>query len=381
LRKSSKRGNESTIFSSQQPQQIDSSRKAKKNLNPDPKNMAELLDKVGLPLTPKRGHEITGTIVSSSPTEVLVDIGGKSEGVLKGRELDFARQLGLSLEVGDTIIATVAVAEDESGSTLLSVKSKGGTKKWKTLEEKKERNEEVEAKAIEVQRMGLLVDLGGIRGFIPATLLDPRFLGKAEELLGKTIRAQIVEIDPSQNRLILSQKPSVSSEELKKQASKFKIGEKYQATVTSILPFGVLVDIDGVPGFIHLSEISWEKVTDPGRYFKAGDKIEVLVLGYEETQGRLNLSTKQLGEDPWAKVTEKYNLDEKVKGKVVRIADFGVFVQLEKGIEGLLHISKIPPDLELKTGDEVDCLIESVEPEKRRISLSLVLKEKPVGYR
>jgi ribosomal protein S1 len=143
----------------------------------------------------------------------------------------------------------------------------------------------------------------------------------------------------------------------------------------------VLADLDGVPGLVHLSEISWEKVTDPGIYFKVGDKIEVMVLGYEEGQGRLNLSTKQLGEDPWVKVAERYNLEEEVKGKVVRVVDFGVFVQLEKGIEGLLHISKIPPGVELKVGSIVDCLIESVEPEKRRISLSLVLKEKPVGYR
>jgi len=343
--------------------------------------MDELLTKVGLPRTPRRGQEVSGLVVSASPTEILVDIGGKSEGVLRGRELDFAHQTGLKFEVGDTVIATVAIAEDEGGSTLLSVRSTGGARRWKSLEEKKERQEEVEVKAIEVQRMGLLVDLGGIRGFIPATLLDPHFLGKAEDLVGKTIRAQIIEVDQTQNRLILSQKPSIPPEELKKKISKFKIGEKYPATVSSVLPFGVLVDLDDVLGLIHLSEISWEKVIDPGRYFKVGDKIEALVLGYEEGQGRLNLSTKQLGEDPWVKVTQKYNLDEEVKGKVVRVADFGVFIQLEKGVEGLLHISKIPPGVELKVGSEVDCLIESVEPEKRRISLSLVLKEKPVGYR
>jgi len=363
------------------PRQTKSSARAKDDTLQEPQSMDELLNKVSLPHIPKRGQEVSGLVVSVSPSEVLVDIGGKSEGVLRGKELEFAHQMGLKFEVGDTIIATVAVAEDESGSTLLSVRSTGGVRRWKILEEKKEKQEEIEVKAIEVQRMGLLVDAGGIRGFIPATLLDSQFLGKAEELVGKTIRAQIVEVDQAQNRLILSQKPSISPKELKKKISKFKIGEKYPAIVSNILPFGVLVDLDGVPGLIHLSEISWEKVTDPGRYFRVGDKIEVLVLGFEESQGRLNLSTKQLGEDPWQTVAKKYSLDEKVKGKVVRVTDFGVFVQLEKGIEGLLHISKIPPGVELKVGSEVDCLIESVEPEKRRISLSLVLKEKPVGYR
>jgi ribosomal protein S1 len=359
----------------------DSSLKLKDLPYQEPKSMEDLLTKVGLPLSPRRGQEVSGVVVSASPTEVLVDIGGKSEGVIRGRELDFAKELGLKFEVGDTVIVRVAIAEDEAGSTLLSVRSVGTTKRWQSLEEKKEKQEEIEVKGLEVQRSGLLVEYGGIRGFIPATLLDPQFLGKAQDLVGKTIRAQVIEVDQAQNRVILSQKPLIPSEELVKRLSKFKIGESYPAIVSSVLPFGVLVDLAGVPGLIHLSEISWEKVTDPAFYFKVGDKIEVLVLGYEEGQGRLNLSTKQLGEDPWAKVSQKYNLEEEVKGKVVRVADFGVFVQLEKGVEGLLHISKIPPGVELKLGSPVDCLIESLEPEKRRISLSLVLREKPVGYR
>jgi small subunit ribosomal protein S1 len=160
-----------------------------------------------------------------------------------------------------------------------------------------------------------------------------------------------------------------------------KVGDKVTGKVVGVFPFGVFVDYQGVEGLIHISEIAWERVEAPASYFKVGDKTTALVIGKEKEAGRFQLSVKQLVADPWANASQRYSPNQEVEGKVIKSEAFGVFVRLGEGIDGLLHISKIPPDTTFKVGDKIKCVIETVESDKRRISLTLLPKEKPVGYK
>jgi len=228
-----------------------------------------------------------------------------------------------------------------------------------------------------------LVDWQGLRGFIPASQLDPN-RGGAQAGVGKTLKVAVLEVEKVSNRLIFSEKKVVKPEKLlekSKALSKIKIGEVYEGKVSGIVPFGIFVSIDGLEGLVHISEIAWEKVGNPSDYFKIGQTVKVLVFSKDEKMGKLNLSIKQLVPDPWQELVKKYSLEQEIEGKVSKITNFGVLVELEKGLEGLIHISKIPPGIELKEGEKVACLIEGIDSQKRKINLALVLKEKPVGYR
>lgn len=343
--------------------------------------MTELLAQVGEPQTLRRSQQVSGKIISVSPDEVLVDIGAKSEGVIMGRELAWAKEAGVEFKVGETLSATVGLPESEAGSVLLTLRNVPLQTRWQLLKKKKDQGEFVEVRAVEVQRAGLVVEIGGLRGFIPAAFLALEYLSDISLLIGKNFLAEIVELDESQNRIILSQKPTERKEELLKKLEKVEIGKQYLAKVRNVLPFGLLTEIEGVQGLIPLSELSWEKIDEPQKFFKQGDEVEVLVTDKDEREGRLTLSLKQLQEDPWQKVAEKYAKDQEVHGKVSKIERFGAFVAIEPGVEALLHSSKIPPGVELKAGQTVLCVVDSLDLKNRKISLSLVPTEKPVGYR
>ena len=234
---------------------------------------------------------------------------------------------------------------------------------------------------------------------------------KLEEFMGKHVSVRVIEVDRNTNRLIFSQKQPGKQdlEKILKKLAHVKIGEKYQGTVTAVLPFGIFVEIDAgqlgnlavgslgeknpknlsaqepndqkVEGLVHVSEISWDKIEDATGMFNVGDKLEVMVIAKDETSGRLNLSLKQLIEDPFVEASSHFAQDEEVRGTVARVTPYGVFVTLEANIEGLIHISKIPPEMEFKEGQEVECTIESIDTKARKISLVPIVKEKPVLYR
>lgn len=346
-----------------------------------PTTMAELIAQTGPPKTLKRGQEVAGKIVSVTDDEVMVDIGAKSEGVIMGRELEWARQAGVEFKVGDALTAAVGMPESESGTVLLTLRNVPLATRWQLLKKKKDAKELVEVRGVEVQRAGLVVEIGGLRGFIPAAFLALEYLSDISALVGKNFLAEIIELDESQNRIILSQKPAEKKEELLQKLEKVEIGKKYSAKVRNVLPFGVLAEIEGVQGLVPLSELAWEKIDEPQKSFKQGDEIEVLIIDKDEKVGRLTLSVKQLGEDPFTKAAEKYAKDQEVSGKVLKIERFGAFVEIEPGVEALLHSSKIPPGVELKVGQDVFCIVDSLDLKNRKMSLSLVPTEKPVGYR
>lgn len=347
----------------------------------NPTTMAELLSQVGGLSTFARGQKVTGKIISVSDDEVLIDIGAKSEGMIMGRELEWARDGGIEFKVGEELTATVGMAESEAGSVLLTLRFTPQKNRWAQLDKKKQAHEELEVKGLELQRAGLVVEALGIRGFIPASFIDVDTLGNMSSYLGKTFPAYVVEIDEAQNRLILAQKPREKPQELLKKLEGMEIGKSYPAKIRNVFPFGLLVDVSGIAGFIPTAELSWEKIEDLGKVFNQGDDVDVLVLGFDKEQSRLNLSVKQLQDDPWAKIAEKYAKNQEVRGKVTSLERFGTFVTLEPGIEALIHISKVPPGVELKVGQEIICIVESVDLSSRKISLSLMPTEKPVDYR
>lgn len=356
----------------------------------EPQTMDELLNQAGQKYFGRKvGEFVEGIVTEKTSRAIYLDIGGKTEGMVIDREMKAARDYIKGLEVGDKITAVVTQAENDRGHPLLSLKKAAMTSVWQEFEEKLKTKEILRVRGKEVNRGGLVVDVKGVQGFIPSSQFGKQYSGKIEELVGKDLEVKAIEVDKEKNRLIFSER-EVSEATLLKEQEKalegIKAGETFAGEITGVMPFGYFVKISGkkkisLEGLVHISEISWEKVEDPSKHYKQGDKVKVKVLAVDKKSGRLNLSIKQLLPDPWDEIEEKYKPDAKIKGEVVRLAPFGAFVNLGSGIEGLIHISKIPAEHSINPGDKVDCYIESIDKEQRRISLGLVLKEKPVGYK
>lgn len=370
--------------------------------------MAALLASTGLKI-PKisRGQEVTGTVVMVSPSEILVDIGAKSEGVVSSRELSAVGDLASKINVGDKISANILYPENDAGQVVLTLRKLSGEKRWEELAEKKETGEEIEVVAYEANRGGIICDFLGIRGFLPSSQLS-HAPAKLESLIGKSLSVAVIEVDRPTNRLIFSQKRPGKKDLslLLALLARVKIGDRYQGVVSAILPFGIFVEINiegskvtkvtkvtktpetseisetsKLEGLVHISEIAWEKVDELAKMFAVGDKVDVMVISKDTATGRLNLSIKQLTPDPFTEASKKYAREMKVLGIVSRITPYGVFVTLEDNIEGLVHISKIPPNVSWQEGDKIECEIESVDVAARRIALSPIVTEKPVLYR
>ena len=255
--------------------------------------------------------------------------------------------------------------------------------------------ETVEVKGLEVNKGGMIVLSEGIRGFVPSSQFGKTYLGRMDLLLDKDFKVKVIEVDKEKNRLIFSERLVSEADEIAKKTEALKFvnaGDDFDGVVSGIMPFGVFVGVEvpfkedagvmgKVEGLVHISEISWEKVNDPNDYFKLGDRVRVRVLGIDENASKLNLSVKQLSGDPWKTVESKYPVGAKVTGKVSRIAPFGVFVTLEAGVDGLIHISKIPSGNEPQVDSEIEVFVENIDIDQRRMSLGMVLTEVPVGYK
>lgn len=362
------------------------SKRASKN---KPQTMEELLKQAKHQLRGwKRGDSAEGILVEKTRGALYFDIGGKSEGMVIDREMKAARDFIKELGVGDKVEVIITQPENDKGQTLLSLKKAAADYLWSQFEEKMKTGEAVKVLGKEVNRGGLVVEAKGLQGFIPASQFGSQWVDKIERLVGRQVEVKPIEVNRKKNRLIFSEREVSEAALLKAQEKalkKVKINETFEGEITGVMPFGFFVKIKAdkieVEGLVHISEISWQRVEEPKEFYKVGDKIKVKVLAIDKTTGKLNLSIKQLKPDPWEQIGKKYPVDTRVKGKVVRLAPFGAFVDLEEGIEGLIHISKIPAEKVLKAGDKVDCYVESIDKEGRRMSLGLVLKEKPVGYK
>lgn len=365
----------------------------KKVVKAEPTTMEELLKTSGYELSiPVKGETITGLVTGVTRKAVLVDIGAKTEGLVAEKEYAIAKDFIDSLKVGDEIEVYVLTEENEKGQIMLSLRRAMFDKLWSMLEDYLENDKEVQVKGAEVNRGGMIVKWQGLRGFVPSSQFGAQYAGNFAELMNKTFSVKPIEVDREKNRLIFSEKHVSEAAVMERREQALKAvgkGEVMTGKVTGVLSFGAFVAVEvpvekgkvTVEGLVHISEISWEKVDDIHKYLKVGDEVKVKVLGVEEGTGKLNLSIKQLITDPWSKVAERYAAGTTVKGTVSRTAPFGTFINFEPGVDGLIHISKASQFGELKQGEPIEVLVESVDPEHRRMSLGPVLTEVPVGYK
>ncbi len=342
----------------------------------------------------KKGETIIGTVTGIDNKAVRVDIGSKTEGLVTEREYDLARDYISELKIGDKVEVTVFSTENSQGQVLLSLKHAALDARWDYFAETMEKSEVLEAKGVEVNKGGLIVVVNGVRGFVPSSQFGKELVGKFQTLKGKSFKVKAIEVDREKNRLIFSERHVSEEKELaqKEQAiSSLETGKIYEGVVSGVMHFGLFVTVEvpiedkenvgHVEGLVHISEISWEKVNHPKDFHQVGDRIQVKVLGQDERTGKLNLSIKQLKDDPWIGIDTKYPVGTTLTGKVSRVESFGVFVNIDQGIDGLIHNSKLESSHNFKKGDDVTVYVESVSPDQKRMSLSPVMTERPVEYR
>jgi small subunit ribosomal protein S1 len=356
--------------------------------------MEELLAQQKQILIPKKGTVVTGVVTGKQRKSLLIDIGAKTEGIITDKEFESASDYIDELKVGDKIEAVVISSENERGQVALSLKQAAQDAKWQYFQEMMDKDEILEAKGIETNKGGLIVVVNGVRGFVPSSQFGKQFMGNINKLKGEAVKVKVIEVDREKNRLIFSERHVSEAKELaqrSKALTSVKPGEHYDGTVSGVMHFGLFVTVEVpvtegegvglVEGLVHISEMSWEKVSNPKDLHKVGDRVKVKVLGVDEQTNKLNLSIKQLSDDPWKAIDERYPIGTTFEGTVTRVEAFGVFVNVEPGVDGLIHSSKLAPDQSFKKGDTVTVTVENVDPVQRRMSLSVVLTELPVGYK
>ncbi len=342
-------------------------------------------------LTVHRGQEVEGEVVSINEKEITLDLGTKSEGIIARREIPNLKDL----KVGSKLKAFVYLTENEYGQTMLSLQkqtprlesdrgrfrgsqSRGGRPRGRSLDWSKftaalNQKSKLQGKVTEVNKGGLIVEASGVRGFLPNSQVGFELLSKSgagmDNLIGQDLTVTVIEVDSDNNKLIFSERGQVSGETLEK-LREFKEGQKVIGKIVAILPFGLVVDTKGAEGLVFISDVSWEKVDDLQNKFSVGQELEVLVVGLDEELGRLNLSIKQLSDDPFAKVAENYPVDEVVKGTVSAVSEKGVAIQLEDGLEGFLPASKMDQNITYEVGNVATWLVDSVDLQRRKINLA-----------
>ena len=335
------------------------------------------------------GDLIDGTVVKIEHDEVLVDIGFKSEGVIPARELSIRKDADPSevVSLGDKLEALVLQKEDKDGRLILSKKRAEYERAWISVEEKFNNGENVEGEVIEVVKGGLILDIG-LRGFLPASLVDLRRVKDLDAYLGTEIEARVIEMDRNRNNVVLSRRVLLEEGRKNERAEileKLSKGMRLKGTVSSIVDFGAFVDLGGIDGLIHISELSWSHVNHPSEVVKVGEEVEVEVLDVDLQRERISLGLKQTTEDPWTKLVETYPVGTIVDGKVTKIVPFGAFIELGANVEGLVHISEMAmrhidsPAQVVKVGDVVKVKVMDVNVERRRISLSMKAAAEDLG--
>src|ERR671924_592015 len=331
--------------------------------------------------TINEGEVVHGTVVRVDKDEVLVDIGYKSEGVIPVSELSIRRSVNPQDEVtvGDEIDALVMTKEDAEGRLILSKKRARFEIAWKAIEQAYEQGEPVTGRVIEVVKGGLILDLG-VRGFLPASLVDIRRVQDLDEYLDQELRCKVIELNRSRNNVVLSRRAVLEDERKEMRQAildRLNPGDVVEGTISNIVDFGAFVDLDGMDGLIHISELSWSHVNHPSEVLEIGQTVHVKVLDIDRDRQRISLGLKQTQADPWQQVLDQYSEGDVVEGKVTKVVTFGAFVEIMPGVEGLVHISELAqhhvenPREVVAQGDVVRVQILEVDAERRRLSLSL----------
>ena len=327
------------------------------------------------------GDVVSGKVVRIDQDEVLVDIGYKSEGVIPSNELSIRKSVDPSeeVELGEDVDALVLTKEDQEGRLILSKKRARFEKAWRRIEKAADSGEPVEGTVIEVVKGGLILDLG-VRGFLPASLVDIRRVQNLDEFMGQKLECKVIELNRSRNNVVLSRRAVLEEErkEVREQIlGNLEPGQVVEGKISNIVDFGAFVDLEGIDGLIHISELSWSHVNHPSEVVSIGDTVRVKVLDIDRDRQRISLGLKQTQEDPWQTVLNEYKEGDVVEGKVTKIVAFGAFVQILPGVEGLVHISELAqhhvesPAEVVRPGDELKVKILEVDDSRRRLSLSV----------
>jgi small subunit ribosomal protein S1 len=328
----------------------------------------------------EEGEVVTGHVVRIDKDEVLVDIGYKSEGVIPANELSIRKSVDPHDEVhqGEEVDAIVMTKEDQDGRLIMSKKRARFEKAWRRIETAAESGEPVEGAVIEVVKGGLIIDLG-VRGFLPASLVDIRRVPNLDEYMGTKIETKVIELNRSRNNVVLSRRAVLEEErkEVRQQIlDRLQPGLVVEGQISNIVDFGAFVDLDGIDGLIHISELSWSHVNHPSEILNIGDTVQVKVLDIDRDRQRISLGLKQTQEDPWQRIVDTYNVGDELEGKVTKVVTFGAFVEILDGVEGLVHISELAghhvesPREIVHPGDEIRVKILEIDSERRRLSLS-----------
>lgn len=333
------------------------------------------------------GEMVMGHVLSVRKHEVLIDLGAHGVGYVPRREVGFGRQLA----VGDEVVASVVDTELENGYSLLSLRKAAKDRGWEEVQSKMDAGEVIEITPYDANRGGMLVEYEGVRGFLPVSQLSaehyPRvgsadkdeILARLNKLVGQTIRVRILDCDRKANKLIFSEKEAIK-DGLAERFEQLKVGDTVTGVVTGVVDFGAFVNVDGIEGLIHISEISWERVSNPADYVKVGQSVEAKIISIDKE--RLSLSMKQLKQDPWLDEVEKIDKGDEVEGTVTRITPFGAFVQISPAVEALVHISElgrgndVDPEKVFTLNERKRFVILDIDKEGRKISLSLADKKK-----
>ena len=327
------------------------------------------------------GDVVTGLVVRIDKDEVLIDIGYKSEGVIPVNELSIRRSVnpGDEVALGDEVDALVLQKEDADGRLILSKKRARFEKAWKKIEAAAESGEPVDGQVIEVVKGGLIIDLG-VRGFLPASLVDIRRVQDLEEFRGETLRCKVIELNRSRNNVVLSRR-AVLEEERREVRQRIlddlEPGAVVEGVISNIVDFGAFVDLEGIDGLIHISELSWTHVNHPSEILEIGQTVKVKVLDIDRDRQRISLGLKQTQADPWQRVLESYQQGDNVHGRVTKVVTFGAFVEILQGVEGLVHISELAahhvenPREVVAPGQHVVVKIIDIDADRRRLSLSM----------
>src|SRR6201995_5384296 len=327
------------------------------------------------------GDIVEGTIVKVDRDEVLLDIGYKTEGVIPSRELSIKHDVDPNevVSVGDEVEALVLTKEDKEGRLILSKKRAQYERAWGTIEALKEKDEAVKGTVIEVVKGGLILDIG-LRGFLPASLVEMRRVRDLQPYVGRELEAKIIELDKNRNNVVLSRRAwleQTQSEVRSEFLNQLQKGQVRKGVVSSIVNFGAFVDLGGVDGLVHVSELSWKHIDHPNEVVEVGQEVTVEVLDVDMDRERVSLSLKATQEDPWRQFARTHAIGQVVPGRATKLVPFGAFVRVDEGIEGLVHISELAerhvelPEQVVQVGDEIMVKVIDIDLERRRISLSL----------
>lgn len=328
----------------------------------------------------RKGENLEGTVTKLTPAEILVDIGAKTEAQVLEKDKNNMRTLLSLLKVGDKVSVSVLNPESDFGNPVVSLRRFLDKRLWNKVEDLEKSKKPQEITVNEETRGGYVVSTqDGVRGFLPNSHVMEKLS------VGQKTNATLLEFDREQHKIIFSQKKTVGADDFAKAARDIKIGQKITSTISSVAPFGIFVSVpageDFVEGFIHISEVSWEKLESIPAEFAVGDKIEGIVLGFDKKSSRVNLSIKRLKEDPYREKLKEYSADRKVSGKVLRVSSSGVEVELEDGVVGFIKKEKIPVKTKFEEGEAISATVASVDERNHRVLLVPYLTRKTIGYR